>query len=59
MIVTPIYFTTMLLISVLSGILFFKYFASISVVQGVMFGIGLFIIIFGCILLSVNHSHQN
>lgn len=55
MIVTPIYFTCVLLVSVLSGILFFKYFEDISVLDGAFFGAGIVLIIVGCVLLSIKH----
>ncbi|CAL6061293.1 Magnesium_transporter NIPA [Hexamita inflata] len=58
-IVTPIYFCVILIISVLSGILFFKYFTNITTVQGCMFGLGIVLIIIGCVFLSINHIHQN
>lgn len=59
MIVTPIYFTMTLLVSVLSGILFFKYLTDISVAQGIIFGVCIALIVIGCIFLSITHVKTN
>ncbi|KAH0571372.1 Magnesium transporter NIPA [Spironucleus salmonicida] len=55
MIIIPIFFTSTLLLNILSGIFFFKYLSGITVVQGVLFGVGIFLVICGCIALSINH----
>ena len=43
----------------LSGIFFFEYLSDITVIEGVLFGIGIFLVIIGCFCISVTHIGQN
>ena len=55
MIVTPVFYTCTLLISILSGLLFFGYFEEMNETQSKFFASGTILIIFGCIFLGISH----